>query len=381
MSDNETSEDREHPASQRRLDKAAEQGRLARSRDLVHWAGFTAAIGFFSFAGTHAVATLINGLRSGLTISPKLAQDATLLAERLTSVTGALFVAVAPLLVLLAVISALAAMLPGGPAWTMTPLQIDFNRLSPARALGRIASLATLGEFAKLLFIVVVLITVGAVYVHSSAPKILALTEVELPAAMAIVGESMRTVAWLLSLVLLLATVADVPLQWFRLQRELRMSRSEVREEQKETDGDPQIKARIRSMQMQMRSKQMLAAVPKADVIVTNPTHYAVAIRYDEHGAGAPIVLAKGIDHLATKIREVGAGCGIPLVEAAPLARALYRHVDVDQQIPATLYQAVAQVLAYVYQLRQWQGGKGRRPPSLQTIEIPRGLDPLEASS
>jgi flagellar biosynthesis protein FlhB len=190
----------------------------------------------------------------------------------------------------------------------------------------------------------------------------------------------LRNAGWTLCLVLVLAAAVDLPLQWFRLRNSLRMSHRDVSDEQKETEGDPRIKGRIRSLQMQMRRKQMMSAVPRADVIITNPSHYAVAIRYNEHESGAPLVIAKGVDHLATRIREIAQGCDIPFVEAPPLARALYRHVEVDQHIPAALYHAVAQVLAYVYQLRQWRGGQGRAPTMPAQIAVPAGLDPHEAS-
>src|SRR5690606_8397055 len=176
--------------------------------------------------------------------------------------------------------------------------------------------------------------------------------------------------------VLALIALVDVPFQWYRHRVDLRMSYEEVRQETKETEGDPHVRGRIRARQREIASRRMLAAVPAADAVITNPTHYAVAIRYDERAGGAPRVVAKGADLLAGRIRELARASGVPLVDAPPLARALYAHVELDREIPAELYNAVAQVLAYVYQLRNWVPGRGRAPRMPDAFEVPASLDP-----
>jgi flagellar biosynthetic protein FlhB len=158
------------------------------------------------------------------------------------------------------------------------------------------------------------------------------------------------------------------------------MTHEEVREEFKQSEGDPQIKGRIRAKQREVAMARMMAAVPSADVIVTNPTHYAVAIRYDESGDRAPRVVAKGADHLAARIRELAERARVPMVEAPPLARALYARVEVDREIPEALYTAVAQILAYVFRLREWVPGRGPMPTLPQAVAVPPGLDPREAA-
>jgi flagellar biosynthetic protein FlhB len=157
---------------------------------------------------------------------------------------------------------------------------------------------------------------------------------------------------------MLLIVAVDVPFQIWQYHDKLKMTRQEVKQEGKELEGNPEIKGRIRQLQREAARKRMMAAVPAADVIVTNPSHYAVALAY-KSGMGAPKVLAKGMGEMALKIRQIGAENGVPMVEAAPLARALYRHVELDQEIPATLYAAVAEVLAYVYQLSNWRAEGG----------------------
>jgi flagellar biosynthetic protein FlhB len=187
--------------------------------------------------------------------------------------------------------------------------------------------------------------------------------------------------AGLTTLLAVLAAVAlvDLPFQWFRHRAELRMTHQEAKQEAKESDGDPMLRSRIRQRQREIASRRMLAAVPAADVVVTNPTHYAVAIRYDETKGGAPRVVAKGVDLVAGRIREIARAAGVPLVEAPPLARALYAHVELDREIPVALYNAVAQVLAYVYQLRRWVPGRGTAPSMPDEIEVPASLDPANA--
>jgi flagellar biosynthesis protein FlhB len=180
------------------------------------------------------------------------------------------------------------------------------------------------------------------------------------------------------ALVLAMVVIAsiDVPFQLWRFYSGLRMSAEEVRREQKESDGNPQIKGRIRQLQREMAKRRMMQEVPKADVIVTNPTHYAVALVYHEGKMNAPRIVAKGVDQVAQAIRELGAQHKVPVLEAPPLARALYAHGEIDREIPAALYSAVAQVLAWVFQLRRHREGEGELPETPAVLEVPPALDP-----
>ena len=169
---------------------------------------------------------------------------------------------------------------------------------------------------------------------------------------------------------MLLIVALDVPFQIWQYHDKLKMSKEEVKQEGKELEGNPQIKARIRQLQREAARKRMMGAVPTADVIVTNPTHFSVALAY-KSGMGAPKVLAKGMGEIALKIREIGAANGVPTLEAPPLARALYRHAELDREIPSTLYAAVAEVLAYVYQLANWRQVGGNYPMPPRAIAVP----------
>ena len=197
-------------------------------------------------------------------------------------------------------------------------------------------------------------------------------------AALASLGDLVIRDFMVIAAALLAVALADVPLQLWQHARGLRMSAEEVKREARESEGDPQLKARIRQLQREAARRRMMSAVPKADVVVTNPAHYAVALAY-QSSMGAPRVVAKGRDEVAARIREIAAEHGVPLLAAPPLARALYAHAEIDAEIPAVLYNAVAQVLAYVYQLRS--AVRGRAPAAPEHIEVPTGLDPLAADA
>ena len=182
-------------------------------------------------------------------------------------------------------------------------------------------------------------------------------------------------------LILLLVAIAtfDVPFQWFRHRADLRMTREEARKESRESEGDPMLRGQIRAKQREVSRRRMLAAVPSADIVVVNPTHYAVAIRYDESAMDAPRVVAKGVDLLAARIQAIARESNVPVLEAPPLARALYAHVEIDREVPRALYAAIAQVLAYVYQLKRWVPGRTAAPRAPADIEVPPGMDPKAA--
>jgi flagellar biosynthetic protein FlhB len=255
------------------------------------------------------------------------------------------------------------------------------ERIDPFKGIARLFSAPALVELVKVILVSVLLGAVGAWYVASHVHEFASLAHESLPRGLAHFG-------WMLALAFaaLVATLAvtsaiDVPFQIFHHRSKLKMTVEEVRKELKETEGDPYLKARIRQQQREMARRRMMAAVPEADVVVTNPTHVAVALKYREGRQRAPVVVAKGADALAAKIREVARGAGVPLLSAPPLARALYRHAELGTEIPAALYAAVAQVLAYVYQLRSFGAGRSPRPVEPHEIDLPEGMDPMAPSA
>lgn len=288
------------------------------------------------------------------------------------------FMAIAPVLVA-AFIAALAApMLLNGWLFSVKPLQPDFSRLNPINGVSRIFSVAGLMELLKAVAKVLVVGGIAALVLWNSLDAVVSLT-LEVPEHA--ISHAARLVGWTMILVvggMVLVVAVDVPFQLWNHARRLRMSKDELKRESRETEGDPHVKARIRTLQREAARKRMFAEIPKADVVVTNPTHYAVALSYKENSMRAPRVVAKGQDIVAGRIRELAAEHRIPILEAPPLARALYRHTDLGDEIPETLYTAVAEVLAYVFQLRQPARPGAHIPLPPEDIAVPKGLDPLE---
>jgi flagellar biosynthetic protein FlhB len=239
-------------------------------------------------------------------------------------------------------------------------------------------SLAALAELGKVLLLCVLLAAVGFGYISTHVEAFASLAQMSPGAGLAQFGWMAGVAFVLLVATLAIAAAIDVPLQIFNHRKQLRMTPEQARREQKESEGDPHLKARIRSAQRDMARKRMMAAIPKADVVVTNPTHFAVALKYMEGRHRAPVVVAKGADTLAERIKEIARENGVPQLEAPPLARALYKHVELGAEIPGALYTAVAQVLAYVFQLQRHAQGMGPRPAEPRDIEVPAGMDPLE---
>jgi len=301
------------------------------------------------------------------------------MGARLFDDASAALLGLSPLLLLVISVALLTPMLVSGWLFTFEGLQPDFSRLSPARGLGRIFSWHGVIELGKAVLKTLLIGGVAVLAIWSMRTEIFALASEPLESALAhlamLLGRTFLIIAGAFALIV----VIDVPFQIWDFRRQLRMTREEVREEYKETEGNPQIKQRIRTMQREVARRRMMQEVPKADVIVTNPAHYAVALRYRDDTMRAPRVVAKGVEMIAARITELGESAGVPRIEAPALARALYAHAEVGRDIPPALFGAVAEVLAWVYNLRRAQdsGAEAPRPPV--ELEVPRGMDP-EAS-
>ncbi len=372
-----TSQDRNLPASERKLRKAAQDGQVTRSRDLSHLA----------VLGTGAVALLALSPfmfdRLKLNLTRQLSFDALVLMSPRTmldrlqemAVAGLVGCTVFAAIVMLAVV--LSSVAVGGWITSLKPLLPDLSRLNPLAGMGRLFTKDKLAEVAKMLLIVTVLGTVGTVYMNSTSQFVVSLTMQPSVAALAHLNEWLSTGMGLLLLVVVLVAVIDVPLQKFLHKSRLKMSHQEFKQEHKESEGNPLVRNKQRARQREMSQRNSISAVPRADFVVMNPTHFAVAIRYDEANMRAPQVISRGADLLALKIRDVARTHAIPVLQSPVLARALYAHAELGQDIPSGLYTAVAQVLAYVYRLKAALRGDGAMPDAPPTPEVPPELDPL----
>ena len=366
------------PASPRRLEKAREEGQVVRSRELNTFLLLAAGVAGLWLGGAQMYTSLTGILRSGLWFDVRVGQDThVMLAVAANSALQGLL-ALLPLFVLLVVVAILASVLLGGFLFSGKALEPKFERLNPLKGIKRMFSAQTMVELIKTLAKAGVIGTVAFLVISNYRDQMLSLMHTTPTEALT---QGMKLVALCCALIvaaLSLIVMIDAPWQIFSHFKKMRMSRQDVKQEHKESDGDPHVKGRIRQQQRAMARRRMMSDVPQADVVVTNPTHYAIALSYKEGQGGAPRVVAKGSGFLAARVRSVASEHKVPILSAPPLARALYHNVELGQEIPGELYSAVAEVLAWVYQLRSWNMGAGNVPETPMDLAIPPGMDPQD---
>ncbi|RJS95180.1 flagellar biosynthesis protein FlhB [Salinisphaera sp. Q1T1-3] len=373
MAEGSDEEKTEDPTPQR-LEKAREEGQVARSRELTTFLLLATGLAGLWLTSGWLIDSVMTVGRSGLGFSPAIAHDPARMMSHVVAQFFAVARGIAPLFVVLVVVAIVAPNLLGGWLISAKSLKFDVNRLNAIKGLGRVFSANAVAELAKAVAKSVLIGSVAAGFVYVHIGELLDLAGAD--PATAIV-HALRLVIFCCALMVLVFVVVvgiDVPFQLWNHQKKLRMSLKEIKDENKENEGDPQIKARVREQQQRMARQRMMAAVPEADVVVTNPSTYAVALAYDGDRMGAPRVVAKGADEVATRIRERAAEHHIPRLAAPPLARALYRHADLDAEIPAALYGAVAEVLAWVYQLDRASREGDAAPAVPDHIDVPPEL-------
>jgi len=376
-----SSQDKNLPPTERRLEKAREDGQVAHSQHLSHFAVLGGGA-FALFGLVHlAVERLLVMLQSQLRFDANTLAEPALMAQQTMALTFSGLLVSLPFGLIVMALSVLASLSVTGLLITFKPLTPDLSKLNPLSGMGRIFSRAKAVEVAQLILIIAVLAVVIVTYVNTHLEEMAALAlQADQPALKA-ASHWMVSGLGMMLLVIAIVAAIDVPVQITLHKSQLKMSEQEVREEHKESEGNPETKNRRRARQREIAQRQSIRQVPKADFVVVNPTHYAVALRYDESSMGAPRVIAKGVDLVALKIREVARHHEVPLLEAPMLARALYAHAELDEDIPAALYTAVAQVLAYVYRMRAAMRGEEPFPAHCPVPEIPPELDPLHANA
>jgi flagellar biosynthetic protein FlhB len=362
--------------SQRRLEQAREEGQVARSRELSTFAVLLAGGAGMWVMGSSLTGQLTKLIREGLTLDAELAFHADLLLPRLYALSMETLWTFLPLLTLLLLTAALSPLLLNGWLFSLKPLQPNFSKLNPMTGLSRMFAIHGLIELGKALGKSIIVGGVGAWAIWHNRDAVMMLISQPVVAAIPHLGNLMWLTFTAIMGGMLLIVAIDVPFQLWEHNKQLKMTKEEVRQEAKEAEGDPQVKGRIRKMQREMARRRMMKEIPTADVVVTNPTHYAVALKYSEGGMSAPIVVAKGSHHLAAKIKEIAIANNVPILEAPPLARALNKYTELGEAIPEALYNAVAEVLAYVYQLRLYRKGVATKPNEPRDLPVPPQLDP-----
>ncbi|CAB5525432.1 Flagellar biosynthetic protein flhB [Pseudomonas putida] len=376
MAESESGQDKtEEPTDKRRRD-AREKGEVARSKELNTVAVTLAGAGALLAFGGYLAETLMDLMRMSFSLTRDMVVDESAMGTLLL-VSGKMAIwAVQPIVIMLFVISFIAPIVLGGFLFSGSLLQPKFSRMNPLSGIKRMFSLNSLTELLKAFAKFFVILVVALAVLSSDRQALMAIANEPLEQA---IIHSVQVVGWSalwMAAGLLLIAAVDVPFQIWQAHNKLKMTKQEVKDEYKDSEGKPEVKQRIRQLQREASQRRMMAAVPDADVIITNPTHYAVALKYDpESGGVAPLLLAKGTDFIALKIREIGVEHQVQILESPALARAIYYSTELEQEIPAGLYLAVAQVLAYVFQIRQYRAGKGKAPEPLKPdLPIPPDL-------
>ncbi len=367
--------ERTEPATPKRLEKAREEGQVARSQELTTFALLMVAAAGLVFLGADLMDKLLRIMKVGMQLERELAFQPDLMLTRFYELALEGLIAIAPLLLLLIIVAFFAPMLLSGWMISAKALMPKFDRINPIAGFGRLFSMRSLVELVKAIAKTIVIGGVAALIIWHNKEEVMALLTVPVDSGISQTGEYLAMSFLLTVGAMALIAVIDVPFQIWDHAKQQRMTKEEVRKEQKEDEGDPFIKARIRGLQREAARRRMMAEIPNADVIVTNPTHYAVALKYKSETMRAPTVVAKGVHLLAARIRELAEEHRIPILEAPPLARALYYHAELESEIPEKLYTAVAEVLAYVFQLRRYNEYGGNAPVPPADVPVPDGLD------
>ncbi|MDD1508445.1 flagellar biosynthesis protein FlhB [Pseudomonas sp. CNPSo 3701] len=374
MAESDSGADKSEEPTEKRRRESREKGQIARSKELNTFAIMLAGTGGLLATGGSIGNAMLEIMRGNFSLPREILMDERNMALWLAASGQLALDALLPLLVVLLVMSIIGPIALGGWLFSAKAMAPKFSRMNPLSGLKRMFSMKALIELLKALAKFIVILLVALVVLSKDRADLLAIANEPIESA---IMHSAQVVGWSalwMSFGLILIAAVDVPFQLWDNKQKLMMTKQEVKDEYKDSEGKPEVKQRIRQLQHQMTQQRMMQAVPQADVVITNPTHFAVALKYDPQTGQAPMLLAKGGDFTALKIREIATEHNVLILESPALARSIYHTTELDQEIPAGLYLAVAQVLAYVYQIRQFQAGKGKRPAPLKDLPIPPDL-------
>jgi len=374
VAESESGADKSEEPTDKRLRESREKGQLARSRELSTVAVTLGGIGGLLASGGSLAQTLMAMMQGTFELSRETLLDEGSMVRLLMSNGLMALEAIMPLLIALLIASIVGPVSLGGWLFSGKAMAPKVSRMNPAAGLKRMFSTKALVELLKALGKFLVVLSVALLVLSAYQDDLLSIAKQPLDLAIMHSAEIVGWCALWMACGLILIAAVDVPFQLWDNKQKLMMTKQEVRDEYKDSEGKPEVKSRIRQLQRDAAQRRMMQAVPEADVVITNPTHFAVALKYDAAKGGAPMLVAKGGDFVALKIREIAQEHKVTVLESPALARSVYYSTEIDQEIPAGLYLAVAQVLAHVYQLRQYRGGKGRRPDPLTNLPIPPDL-------
>ena len=375
MAESEGGQDKTEDPTEKRKKDSREKGEIARSKELNTLAIMIAgSVALLIFGGALAQ-ELMELMRQNFSLSREVILDQRSMSTYLLNSGLTALLAIQPIMITLVLAALIGPISLGGWLFAAGSLAPKFSRMNPAAGLKRMFSFKAVAELLKAFAKFLIILAVALLVLKSDIDDLIRIAHEPLELA---VIHCLQVVGWStlwMSCGLIIIAAVDVPVQLWESHKKLLMTKQEVRDEHKDQEGKPEVKQRIRQLQREMSQRRMMAAIPDADVVITNPTHYAVALKYDPDKGGAPMLIAKGSDFLALKIREIAVANEVLLLESPALARSIYYYTELDQEIPGGLYLAVAQVLAYVYQIRQHRAGKGKRPDPLKDdLPIPPDL-------
>lgn len=366
----ETGQEKTEDPTPKRLREAREKGDIPRSKELNATALLLAAAGAMLLFGAGAGQRIAAMMAASFELRREDLFDSRLMLIHLGSSVQEVIWAVLGFMIMVALAALIGPMALGGLNFSTDAIQPKMSRLNPLAGIKRMFSLKALVELAKAFAKFVLVAAFAITVLNILTPELFALGGQDVRVAIA---HSVELIGWsflVISSSLIIISLIDVPFQLHDYSEKLKMTLQEVKDEMKNTEGKPEVKGRIRQMQREIAQRQMMTEVPTADVVITNPTHYAVALKYVSGDRDAPIVVAKGADFVALKIREIAKEYDVPILSTPPLARALYYSTEIDQEVPSALYKAVAQVLAYVFQLKRFKANQSEKPIPLRDRDI-----------
>jgi flagellar biosynthetic protein FlhB len=369
-----SAQERTEQPTPKRLQEARERGQVARSRELTTMAVLVVSAAAMMLLGDGVVRQSLRTMELSFAVPRAELMDAGTMLLKLQQAIIEAVIALTPFFLVVTAAALLAPLALSGWAFSAKALAFKWEKLDPVKGLGRIFAARGLVELVKALAKFCVVLAVAVLLLLANAEALLGLGGEDVYPAIADAGTLLLRTFLLLSGAMVVIAVIDVPFQLWDHQKQLRMTRQEVKDELRQTDGSPEVKRRVREIQYEQSRRRMMDAVPKADVVITNPTHYAVALRYDQSRMSAPVVVAKGKDHVALQIRNLAVRHKVPILSAPPLARAIYYSTRLEQEIPAGLFLAVAQILAYAYQLRRRPRRRAGAQREFYDLPIPDDL-------
>lgn len=373
MSEQSSGQEKTEEASAHKLKKSKDDGQVARSKDLSTTISLIATLFILKFSA----GLFLEGLSDSFRLSYIQFGHSEIGLDDLDTLLGynmLVFIKLLAPLLLTSLLVVVLSLVPGGWVFSAKNFAPKFSKLNPITGLGRIFSAQNWSELLKSVLKVLVLLGVGYVLVRAALPDLIALQRSSVLEAVSAAFDLTFNLILCLMLVFVVFSFIDIPLQRYFFLKKLRMTKQERKEEHKNQEGRPEVKARIKQLQRQMLQRQISRVIKNADVVIVNPTHYAVALKYDSKKAAAPFVLAKGVDETALYMRQMAAKHELEVVEIPPLARAIYFTTQINQQIPAPLYTAVAHVLTYILQLKAWRQGRRSKPQLASNLPIPDSL-------